>query len=516
MEHTPTGGLIVLAATYVFLRALLRFTQLEKEPPAVSSLIPFIGPVIKMAKHKSGFHANIRDKLGLPIYTLRLPGARMYIINSPKLIPMVQKLWRTVSFAAIEAQTAANIFLCSKAGNEVIGRGLMADDSQTGTFAAPIHPALKPGANLDDTVKAAAQTIAASLDGLQAGGSGENNLFDWIRDEIVLATSDAVYGPHNPFRDPQVLSAWHQFEPQLMIFAINPFPRLLAPTAFKARQRVTVAFVAYVRAAHYNQGSALVQARHTHSSSFGLTPEDIGGVEVGGAFAVLGSTASAAFWLIYHLFSAPALLEECKAEVSALVVELDGVSTIGVMAVKNKCPVLLSAFREVLRFRHISVSAHVVLKDEQLLDGKYRLKIDSMLMIPVAAIHTDPDSWGPTASIFDHRRFIPDNTKAIPKAAYRPFGGGHVLCPGRHFATTEILAFAALVILRFDITPAAAGGKWKDATIEKTPLTPALAVPDDPIRVHIRPREENRQWRVELVGSDRAAGIAAKDSTGSK
>lgn len=126
-------------------------------------------------------------------------------------------------------------------------------------------------------------------------------------------------------------------------------------------------------------------------------------------------------------------------------------------AVTSRCPVLLATFKEVLRYRHISVSARVVLDDETLLDGKYRLRKDSMLMIPVAVMHTDPESWGPTAAIFDHRRFLPENSNAVPRAAYRPFCGGHVLCPGRHFATTEILAFAALILLRFDITPAAAG-----------------------------------------------------------
>lgn len=299
----------------------------------------------------------------------------------------------------------------------------------------------------------------------------------------------------------------------MITLGLVPFPRLFASTAFKARQRLTDAFVAYTCAGHYKQGSALVQARYTHSTSFGLKPQEVGGIEVSGAFAVLGSTAPAAFWLMHHLFSEPALLDECRAEVSALVVEQDGVSTIDVTAVKSKCPVLLATLQEVFRFRHIGVSARVVLKEESLLDGKYSLKKDSMLMIPTTIMHTDPDSWGPTVSVFDHRRFLPENIKAIPRTAYRPFGGGHVLCPGRHFVTTEILAFAALVLLRFDITPAADGGKWNDVTFEKTSLTVSLPMPDDPVRVHIRPREPSRKWRVELAESDDAVGIAAEDVT---
>lgn len=205
---TLMGALGGLAATYVFLWALLHLTQLANEPPTVGTSVPFIGPILGMIRHKSRFHAHVRDKLGHPIYTLRLPGVRMYVVNSPTLIPAVQRLHRTVSFAAIEAQAATGIFLIGKPAKDVIRHGLMEDDSYTGTFAAALHPALKPGANLDDMNRIAAQTIASSLGKRQADGSKACNLFDWVRDNIVLASSDAVYGAHNPLRDPEVLLSW--------------------------------------------------------------------------------------------------------------------------------------------------------------------------------------------------------------------------------------------------------------------------------------------------------------------
>jgi cytochrome P450 len=34
--------------------------------------------------------------------------------------------------------------------------------------------------------------------------------------------------------------------------------------------------------------------------------------------------------------------------------------------------------------------------------------------------------------------------------AVRPFGGGNTLCPGRFFASNEIMAFVATVMLTFD------------------------------------------------------------------
>lgn len=312
------------------------------------------------------------------------------------------------------------------------------------------------------------------------------------------------------------------------------FPRVFAREAFKARKHLTDAFTRYLKAGHHEQGSALVQCRYQHNIRYGLTPEDTAGVEVGGLFAVLGNTAPACFWFIYHIFSDPAVLAQCRAELEALVAENTNqqqfagddnshqqqYSTIDIASVKTKCPVLLSTLQEVLRYRSISVFTRIVLENEQLLDGKYTLQKGSMLMIPANVLHSDREAWGPTASVFDHRRFLPGNGsqgqdrsvrtgKGIPRTSYSPFGGGHVLCPGRHFAMTKLLAFASLLILRFDIEPE--DKKWKSPTIEKSSLAGAFPVPDDPIRVQIRPRDPNRQWRVQLIESDHVTGVAKKE-----
>lgn len=50
----------VAAATYVFLVALLRFTQDEKEPTSISDTIPFVTPIINMASKGGGFYCLLR------------------------------------------------------------------------------------------------------------------------------------------------------------------------------------------------------------------------------------------------------------------------------------------------------------------------------------------------------------------------------------------------------------------------------------------------------------------------
>lgn len=49
-----------IAATYVFFRTLLRLTQDNKEPPVVSSSIPFISPILGMIRWSMDFYSVMR------------------------------------------------------------------------------------------------------------------------------------------------------------------------------------------------------------------------------------------------------------------------------------------------------------------------------------------------------------------------------------------------------------------------------------------------------------------------
>lgn len=50
----------------------------------------------------------------LLMYTLRLPGTRLYIINSLDLIPVVQRQWRTLLFAPIQVKAVQAAMGASK------------------------------------------------------------------------------------------------------------------------------------------------------------------------------------------------------------------------------------------------------------------------------------------------------------------------------------------------------------------------------------------------------------------
>jgi cytochrome P450 len=291
---------------------------------------------------------------------------------------------------------------------------------------------------------------------------------------------------------------------------VLPLARYLYPQFVRAREVVGAALTEYVRQGGPKYASGLVQKRFEHHRQFGFSDEDIARGELGNTFAVLGSTTPCALWVVWHILSDDRVLADVRKEVSALVYETaDGEHSIDLAAIRTHCPVLLSTFQETMRFRTVTPGARVLL-DDVLLDGHIKLRKGSMLMLPAAVQHTNESAWGGDANTFDHLRFTsrPDRRKPN-RTAFRGFGGGRVLCPGRHFASNEIMALAALLVLQFDIVPTA--GKWVERTWKNSPPTAGFPVPDEDIEVDFRPRNLDRKWKVVFSGADEVIGIVSED-----
>lgn len=139
-----------------------------------------------------------------------------------------------------------------------------------------------------------------------------------------------------------------------------------------------------------------------------------------------------------------------------------------------------------------------------------------MLNMPTGIAHNSPETWGPTANVFDPRRFLPrDDTdadsdaikeqKKLQKKAYFPFGGGRHLCPGRHFVFAEGLGTIATLVLGYEIT-CEDGGMFK-MPIKRQQLmcdgtkNPVGEEAQMKIRIKRRAGWEKIQWNF-LVGAE--------------
>ncbi|KAI1634626.1 cytochrome P450 [Biscogniauxia mediterranea] len=511
-----TTVLIGVLTTQAFLWALLRCTQDANEPPAVDTAIPFISAVARMGWKGLRYWGEHSD---LPIYTVRLPGFRLYIVNSTALIPIVQRRVRTISFSPIMVQMAARYMAVSKETFEIISRDPIDNHGFVAGMNKTTHIDLSPGPQLDSLNKKSIEVLLASLS-RAAMGDAKVSMRQWIDREITMATTDAIYGPSNPFRDPDVTTAWLKYEAGLLPLLVNILPMFTAREPAEAREVLVRAYEAYYRQGGHSNASAFIKHRCEFYLQRGIPFADIARIEVGAAIGLISNSKPAAFWLLYHICSDSTLLSICREELSKGVQVRDEGSEciVDITYIKSSCPVLFSTFKEVFRVHGMGIAIRQIIEDE-MLDNRILLKKNSFLLIPADVQHKLRTIWGQDANSFNYNRFIHERNsnkssskrdKRVNPVAFRGFGGGSTLCPGRHFAATEILAFVSLVILRFDIKPLS--GQWAMPTVKRSKPGIALHQPDNDIEIELTPRDAGKmRWLVKFSGSKGPMGVSAED-----
>jgi hypothetical protein len=301
-----------------------------------------------------------------------------------------------------------------------------------------------------------------------------------------------------------------QFEPGIIPLLVNVMPSLTARRYAKARDRVIKAYERYFNdRGHLDpETSSFTKERLDFLVQRGMSKSDMAKMEAATSIGILANTMPATFWLVYHIISDPVVFADCQRELSGAVKETNDTCEVDMVYVKESCPILLSTFQEVFRFRGTGISARMMMEDF-ILNNRYLLKEGNVVLIPAAVQHQLPSAWGESVEEFNHQRFIrKPGTKRHNPVAFRGFGGGSTLCPGRHFAATEILTFASLIILRFDIQPVK--GYWGSITVENSNAATSIQTPDQDIEINIRPRDD-KVWSVTFSGSNKPMRVAAED-----
>jgi cholesterol 7alpha-monooxygenase len=85
------------------------------------------------------------------------------------------------------------------------------------------------------------------------------------------------------------------------------------------------------------------------------------------------------------------------------------------------------------------------------------------LQLPIRELHYDVDIWGSTPETLDPNRFL-NNSKLSKSHSYRPWGGGHTLCPGRFLARRSASAFVAILLTRYNVAVESATFPHGDGT----------------------------------------------------
>ncbi|KAJ5115091.1 cytochrome P450 [Penicillium alfredii] len=483
-----------------------------REPPAVSSEIPVIGHLLGMLRYgfeyfglQTADQTDSKKHPNYPIFSLNMLFSKAYVITSPALLQAAQRNNKFLSFDPFLMTSTERI---AGVHSRKVLKLLRGKQSGGDGIAGEIMHAMTPtlfGTALDRMNERMVELLPPFVDEL--GDAPTLDLYSWCQHAITVASTDATYGPLNPYKDKVVEDAFWDFESNLTPLLVNILPWLTARKAWESRKTMISAILKYYQNNGPDTGSELASVRYRRTRDAGIGIEDTARLETPMAIALLSNTVPATFWTLFDLYSRPQLLHDIRKEIelNALHVATDGTHIIHLADLRDKCPLLVSAFQEILRTRTTSSPMRCVMKDILLAD-QYLIKAGTLLNMPSEAMSRNQDVWGSTAAEFDPRRYMkpvesvehPEDRKKDPRrvGGFMAFGVSPIICPGRHFASNEILGLAAMIALRYDISPES--GVWTPPQRNSMAIVSIMGPLKEGFKVNVKRRKEFEEKRWEF------------------
>ncbi|KAH7074152.1 cytochrome P450 [Paraphoma chrysanthemicola] len=495
-------GLAIGLVVYLAGQVLLHGTQDQREPQMLESRIPFLDGLIGIFKHRANHLATLRGQYNVSIHTLRMPFQRLYVVHTPYLIQLIQ------------SKANASKFIPNLLDFGMLFSGLK-PESQTvlresfqlhgNAFTMSVHKYLLSGSTLKVVSRNAIRILSAGLTNCFEGHES-TMMLDSVRHELTRALTGAMYGPKNLYDDPVIERSWCDFVPGITHLLYCRWPQITARKALQARDRVILAFQEYFEAGGHLQAFPMIAEMFESNMRSGLSSTEAAKMEIATSLAMLSSGANTTFWLLYHIYSDPIALNTVREELLAQSIEdlesgLTQRNILSLDTIKERCPTLMAMLNETLRFHSTVTNIKQVQQDTTLAD-QYLLKKDAIIMIPGQSIHHNKDIWGGSADVFEHRRFLASESKKklCSTSAFRPFGAGVTMCPGRHFSTNVITSLVAMIVLQYDIMPTS--GVWIAPTKRNADMWNAMPKPDRDIEVKFRRRSQEKPAEWSFIWSD--------------
>ena len=254
--------------------------------------------------------------------------------------------------------------------------------------------------------------------------------------------------------------------------------------------------------------SAYIRYRLAVLRKYGIEGQRVGDIEVALVHVPTSNSIPTCFWVFIYIFTNRDLVAQLRTEVEPVTERVGNQVIVNVDDLSNKCPLLISTFREVSRIANKFTCNRRVVEDTTITDGQgraYLLKKGAAIQMPSGPMHGMANVWGPDADQFRPDRFmdrgLPSKNAKLRRSAWTPFGGGAHLCPGRNFATAEILGFVTSMLLGYHVEPV--DGNWENfrpPPMGQCPLATAVCKPADEgsvfgTRVTRRSGWESVEWK---------------------
>jgi hypothetical protein len=440
---------------------------------------------------------------GYPIFTLPMGlNGRTYIVASPEMVSAMQRAPSTLNLDVIISELTPRLIDMSAHSGAVLRDYTSEDGLYKQSHKILTQQALTNGSEIQ------LGYLAEFVNSIENGSKVE--LFHFASKLICLASNRTFFGPQNPYdKHPELLDRFWEWESGVIPMLVGIFPRIIARKAYKGLLACAEKFAEYHEAGGIEDAHYFIKQRNELHLQHGITDRiERGKLDTGLGIAVNVNASLSTFWLLSNVYSRPTLLARLRDEIQEN--GLTDAETLSFERLRENCPLLYSVYRETLRC-YAPMGSPRFVEADTIIANQYLVRKGSVVQPAPAALHQDKDVWGPDAEEFNPNRFLQsangtktnhdgtfEDKSSVPGAAFRSFGGGRHMCPGRNFAAAEILSLSAAMIIGFDME-VADNTAWNPPPDRKRmPISVMKPLEKLMVTMHRRLGYENIQWRLQL------------------
>jgi cytochrome P450 len=433
-------------------------------------------------------------------------GGNSYVCKNPQYAALIQRASSTLDFDGIVVNMTPRMVGLNKKTSRIL--------AESKDLMKRSHGIVNPPLSQQQIGSISAIQLEHFGDFINKVENGkEVDLFRFITREVTAATMRSFYGPRNPFAvDPSLIEAFWDWEWEIVAYMTGVLRSVFARKAQAGLERCVKGFEKYAAEGGYKDAYGLVQNRKALHEDVGISPHEHARLELGLCFGFNSNASITTFWVLNNIFSRPALLAEVREEIEKNAIVAPG--TISFPQLRDNCPLLNSIYKETMRLTAPMMSARMVHEDTLIADT-FLLRKGAVVQIAGGILHQDVSIWGPDVSSFNPRRFqhnwngsktdsdgnVSDKkADQVHASAFRGFGGGASLCPGRFIAQMEIISLSAAVVCAFEMV--APQGKheveWDPPRDDKR-FPFSVMKPLRELKVQFKRREglENMHWTLQ-------------------
>ncbi|KAK2031034.1 cytochrome P450 [Colletotrichum zoysiae] len=504
---------VVVVGCYL-LESYFFLTHDPREPAYIRPKVPLIGHLIGLNKYGTGkYFSKIGAQTNNNFFTLPIFNFKFYVIQDRKFFSAIQRNAKAISFVPFAVKASRNFSGISDEAARLLDH--LEGGPGAKEFDRVQRAALAAGPDLDELSHASARVKLDMVEELlrDAGRSPDSaarvDLFAWVRHAVVMSSTEGMFGPLNPFKNPEHEADFWTFNSKAHVLLGGGFvANLVAKDAVQARDRNRQRYVEYVGLGGLEKASGLVRGQARVKAENGVPELEIGRSMAGFDIAILANYVPTTWWAVFEIFSRPWLVEAIREEVGGAVRRQDGGGfALDLAVLRSSSPLLLSSIQEAQRLHGIHAHIREVLRDTTVAADDQRprlLRKGNYVQLNSIPVFRSEEIWGADAASFDARRFIRMKRRAeapgvatpgdLPPHAFAVWGVAPHVCPARWFATGGVMALVALMALRLDVEAAPeargegpTGREWRMPEVEGVFV--ALQSPAEPVPVVVRPRK---------------------------